>query len=79
MRKWPIIRSADVACTFTMDAMTTPRTPGLPPGHPLQPQPGSVAGKTAIGTLTVIGILVGLLCVLPALFCGVVGLLGQLD
>lgn len=56
-----------------------------PPAVPPVPAPPgtdaatTVVGKAAIGTVTVLLVLFGVFCVLPALVCGVLALLGQLS
>lgn len=47
-----------------------------PAGQPGGPQ--ETAKKAAVGTVTVIAVLIGLFCVAPTVLCLVMGLLGQL-
>lgn len=49
-----------------------------PPQPPHKPVGSDVVGRTAMGTVTVLLVLFGIFCVLPALICGFLAAIGSL-
>jgi hypothetical protein len=85
MSQPPIVPGPDEP-TWQQQPYSPPPQPG-PPYPPPQviyhqqlppPKGGDVVGKTALGTITVIAILIAMFCILPLVLCFGFGMIGML-